>query len=545
MRHPILPRGDELGLPILSSILLTLAFPPFNLLVPPFVALVPYLVFVAGRAPDPSGASSARRGTFWMGVVFYGTLLYWLFAALVFYTWLALLGYVITVVILAGILALAGWGIHYFRVHRAMPLWLTAPIFWTAAEWTRAHLGDVAFPWLGLGHSLTGFPALVGLADLSGARGLTVWLAAINGLLAEWYLEGLRRAWLKRAVALALLVALPVGYSLVRWSTLKTRPAAEVLVVQPNVPEDLRLDSEVAVDSSRTALGRLTGSGLAAAKGLDLVVWPEAALATWPHLAADWTTWARDLASDNDVSLLYGFPDLQRHPDGSYDYYNAALYLDRTGRAAGVYRKRNLVPIVERVPFLPASWTRAAQRKAREGLRLPLLGDLKAVLQYFGGYRRGEEGPVFSLAGSGFGVLVCYESIFPQLARSYRTAGADFLVNITNDSWFGRERPWWSRTSALYQHPAHLVMRAVENRIGVARAANTGISLFVDPRGRIYEATELFQPAQRAATVETTDGLTVYARVGDWPGWICAAAAGLLVAAAWWRSRRRAWRGAA
>ncbi|UCF18314.1 MAG: apolipoprotein N-acyltransferase [Gemmatimonadota bacterium] len=545
MKHPLLPRGAELGLPILSGILLTLAFPPFHLLVPPFVALVPYLVFVAGRGPDPSGAVAVRRGTFWMGVLFYGTLLYWLFAALVFYTWLALLGYVITVVILSGILSLAGWGIHYFRVRRAMPLWLAVPIFWTAAEWARAHLGDVAFPWLGLGHSLTGFPALVGVADLSGARGLTVWLAAINGLLAEWYLEGLRPRWPRRAAALALLVALPVGYSLVRWNTLKTRPVAEVLVVQPNIPEDIGLDRDVAVDSSRTALGQLTGSGLAGAQALDLVVWPEAALATWPHLVPGWVAWARSLAADNDVSLLYGFPELQRFPDGSYDYYNAALLLDQRGSAAGVYRKRNLVPMVERVPFVPVSWTRALRRKGEEGLRLPLLGDVMGVLRYFGGYGRGEEGPVFSLAGSRFGVLICYESIFPELARGYRSAGADFLVNITNDAWFGRERPWWSRTSALYQHPAHLVMRAVENRIGVARAANTGISLFVDPRGRIYEATQLFQPAQRLATVETTDGLSFYTRVGDWPGWICAAAAGLLAAAAWWRSRRRAWQLAA
>ena len=144
-----------------------------------------------------------------------------------------------------------------------------------------------------------------------------------------------------------------------------------------------------------------------------------------------------------------------------------------------------------------------------------------------------------SVGGAGFGVLICYESIFPQLSRTYRRQGADFLVNITNDAWFGRERPIWSRTSALTQHPSHLVMRAIENRIGVARSANTGISLFVDPRGRRSAATPLFRPATRVATVETTDGLTLYTRLGDWPGSLGAASAVLLLLASWWSDRRK------
>ncbi|KPK56682.1 MAG: hypothetical protein AMS21_12580, partial [Gemmatimonas sp. SG8_38_2] len=141
---------------------------------------------------------------------------------------------------------------------------------------------------------------------------------------------------------------------------------------------------------------------------------------------------------------------------------------------------------------------------------------------------------------TGFGVLICYESIFPQLSRTYRKNGAEFLVNITNDAWFGRQHPWWSQTSALFQHPAHLVMRAIENRVGIARAANTGISLFVDPRGRVSQATPLFQPETRVGTVETTDGLTLYSRTGDWPGWLCALASVLALLAVWRHGRRAA-----
>jgi apolipoprotein N-acyltransferase len=537
VRHPILPRGKELGLPVVSGILLTLSFPPFHLLIPPFVALVPYLVFIGGCSPDRIGAAAVRRATFWMGVVFYGTLFYWLFTALVFYTWLALLGYIITVVVLSAFIAGAGWAVHLSRARYAIPFWASLPIFWTAAEWLRAHLGDLAFPWLGLGHSLTGFPALVGFAEITGARGVTVWLAAINGLLAEWWCAGPRVRWQRRAVALALLIALPVGYSLLRWWTLETRPAARVLVVQPNIPEDLRLEREAALDSSRTALEVLTNSGLAHASDAQLVVWPETALPTFYNRQRDWTLWAAFLARSNGVALLFGTLDLERYTDGGFDYYNAAVFMNRQGDNAGVYRKHHLVPIVERVPFVPTAWIRELRIKAASGWRLPLLGDVQNFLRWFGGFGRGTEKPVFDLGGSGFGVLICYESIFPGLSRAYRRAGADFLVNVTNDAWFGRERPWWSRTSALHQHPAHLVMRAIENRVGIARAANTGISMFVDPRGRVHQATRLFEPDARLATVETSDASTLFTRLGDWIGWLAAVGAASLLLWAWWRAR--------
>lgn len=537
MTHPILPRGAELRLPIVSGVLLTLSFPPFHLLIPPFVALVPYLIFLGGLTTSDERDLSPFRASLWMGIVYYGTLLYWLFTALVFYTWLALLGYVITVVVLSLFLAVAGWAVHRLRSDRGIPLWLSLPVFWTAMEWLRGNLGDLSFPWLGLGHSLTGFPALIGFAELTGARGVTVWLVAINGLLAEWWLEGWRRRRVSRSAALAVLVAVPVGFSLVRWATLETRPAARVVVVQPNIPEDLKLERRVAVDTSQKALAHLTERALSEARGeVDLVAWPETALPVWLDLAPEWGPWAASVARRHDVALVYGLVEVDVYADGTYDYYNAALFIEDDGTVDGMYSKHHLVPMVERVPYIPIAWIRAARRSAARGWSLPLLGDVGRFLQYFGGFGRGSTEPVFS-AGGGFGVLICYESTFPGLSRTYRRAGADFVVNLTNDAWYGRERPIWSRTSALYQHPAHLVMRAIENRIGVARSANTGISLFVDPRGRIYEATDLFEADARVADVLTTDARTLYTRIGDWPGTLAALGAALGLGLIWWRGR--------
>ncbi len=530
MKHPILPRGKELGLPILSGILLWLCFPPFHLLIPPLVALTPYLVFVASSAHDQAGAASVRRASFWMGMVFYGALLYWLFIALVYYTWLSLLGYLITVIVLSAFLALAGWAIHLLRARHDIPFWASLPIFWTAIEWLRAHLGDIAFPWLGLGHSLTAYPWLVGFADVTGARGVTFWLTAVNGALAEWWLAGWRVRWPQRAATFLLLLGLPVGYSLFRYATLETRVAARVLVVQPNIPEHLKLDRDQAEDSSRTALGALTNRALSTGAKPDLVVWPETALPNFFEQARGWTLWAATLARRNDVALLFGALDLERYRSGGFDYYNAAVYLNEEGNQIGVYRKHYLVPVVERVPFVPVAWLRELRTKVGPD----------SFLRWFGGFGRGREASAFPLNDSSFGVLICYESIFPALSRQFRRDGAEFLINITNDAWFGREHPRLSRTSALYQHPAHLVMRAIEHRVGVARAANTGISMFVDPLGRISHATNLFEPDAVVAEVQTTDELTLYTRFGDWLGWLAAVAALVLLIGSEWQRRRNA-----
>jgi apolipoprotein N-acyltransferase len=153
-----------------------------------------------------------------------------------------------------------------------------------------------------------------------------------------------------------------------------------------------------------------------------------------------------------------------------------------------------------------------------------------------GGLGRGADGPLYPARDARFGVLICFESAFAPLARRYRREGADFLVNVTNDAWFGDEGRF-QRTGALWQHPAHLVLRAIETRAGVARAANTGISMFIDPVGRVHQATPLFREDVRTGPVLTTDGSTVYVRWGDWLPTAATGVAVLLVLAAARRQR--------
>ena len=138
--------------------------------------------------------------------------------------------------------------------------------------------------------------------------------------------------------------------------------------------------------------------------------------------------------------------------------------------------------------------------------------------------------PLYPSSLGRFGVVICYESAFEGLARRYRAAGADFLVNITNDAWYGR-------TAGPYQHATHLVMRAIETRTGIARAANDGISEFVDPLGRTYSATGLEVEAVVSGRLRTSDVIPPYVRLGDWVGTLCVLAtlgfAGALMADRW------------
>lgn len=543
-----------------SGLLLGAAHPPFHLLVPSFVALVPFLVWVGRLPAGPEGRSRALRGGFYLGLLYFTLVFYWLVVALIYYTPLAILAFLFPVLIMSGFLALATLGMQQTVRRLGAPLWLAAPVFWTASEWARGHLGPVSFPWMELGATLSGYPRLVGAADLVGTRGMSFWLVLVNALLAVAWLRwrrdrageagneavndagreagegsaggertGVDRAWVRLRVPLAgLLIALvlPIVYSLHRWQTVEMEPAARVAVVQPNIPEDLKLQSSRAADSARAASEALLRRPEIGGGRLDLVILPETVFPLFvdPIPSAGYRgqpavrRWASRTARRLDAALLYGGIGSEDLGDGEFDYYNSAFLLDSTGTRVARYDKRNLVPVVERVPFVDPDWFR--------------------MVNYFGGYGVGERRGAMHAAGTRFGVLICYESIFARQSRRYRRDGAEFVVNMTNDAWFGRHEPWWSRTSALWQHPAHLVMRAVENRMGVARSANTGISGLVDPLGRFHRRTELFRPASFAGTVYTSSEVTLFTRWGDWLGTGAAVAALLGIVASGWMRRR-------
>ena len=521
-------RGHRL-LPAVSALLAVSAFPPFHLLIPSFVALVPLAVWVADQNDGGDASGRVFRGGVWFGVLYFGLLLYWMPLALAAFTWWAVPAYLTVVMVLALGAGCFTWSLRRLTHHGGIPLWLALPLTWTALEWARAHApGGLAFPWLGLGTSLTGYPELVGAAELVGARGITLWLALLNGLIAEGVRsvrarDGAQIA-ARCAAAFALVLAVPAAWGYWRASTLPVRAVGEVAVVQPNIAAQFRLDGGRSNDSTLASLARLLPEGAGLSAGLserdglstglvegtefspDLVVWPEVTF--FGPIESDRGLRERVLAAAErwTAPVVFGGIGETVTTEGSPIPLNSAFLTGRDGRLTDFrYDKHRLVPLVEGVPFRPGGW-----REGGAGVAEGALVD---------SYGRGVDWPLGSMgAGARFGILICNEAIYASHARRLRLLGADFFLNLTNDGWFGREA-WYTRTAALWQHPAHLVMRAIEQRVGIARAANTGFSLFVDPLGRVYGRTELFQAAVHNETIYTSDHLTWYTRTGDVAGW--------------------------
>jgi apolipoprotein N-acyltransferase len=509
LRGIALPRGDW-WLLLAGTVLTVLAYPPFHLLVPSFVCVVPAIWLLDAAARDPRPLRRRVVQGFWYGLLTQGAILYWIVIALWHFTPMSALGYAATILVLATYTAVL-FGVAGEVVRRTgVPVAVAFPVLWVALEWWVGHQGDIAFPWLGLGTSLTGYPTLVQVADVIGARGVTLLLVAANVVLANAWLERKkpRAAWRLGAVALGVLAAL--GYGTWRERTIVVRPVGEVALIQPNVGFD-----EKWVEGGELAIfdDLLTLSREALARSPAIVLWPEAAVTVYFPKPA-WESRIGDLARASGTPFLVGGLDVRRFGTGrgEYENWNAAFVYDATGSREPypVYHKRYLVPITERVPFINPDW-----------INLP----------FFGGFERGAPGSVYDVGPGRFGVIICYESAFEDLSRRYRAQGADYIANITNDAWFGE-------TAAPRQHLAHLVMRAIENRVGIARAANTGISGFVDPLGRVTDRTRLGERLFVLGTVQTTDVRTLYTRLGDWVGLLSLVATGTLLVTAFLRRGR-------
>jgi len=503
-----------------GAILFVLAYPPFKLLIPSFLAVVPavWLVRGAERAERPEW-EAWKRG-FWFGLIVNLAALYWMVIALWRFSSLSLLGYIATTTMLGVFVGIFFWAV--VRVRRtwpAAPLWLTFPLFWTAGEWTIGHLPDVAFPWVGLGTSLAAFPVVAQTAEWWGARGLTLLVVLANVLLADTLdpddIPRRRRAIGALAVAGGL--TLSAAFGAWRQRSVVTRPVGPLALLQPNIGFSEKWDS---VEASGI-MDRLLGMSERAIRvgHPALVLWPEAAAPGYLDYGRDWGRRIEGLARTAHTPMLVSGLDLEVRGPNDYSYFNAAFFVDSTGRREGYepYHKHYLVPIVERVPFVNPRWF--------------------GGLRFFGGFGRGDALPLYDTAIGQFGVMICYESAFEDLARRYRAKGADFLVNITNDAWYGR-------TTATYQHASHLVLRAIETRTGIARAANSGISGFVDPFGHYYDATALETEDLVIGSLLTSDVMTLYVRWGDWVGrlavLVSTALVGGAVIAGWRRRRRRA-----
>jgi apolipoprotein N-acyltransferase len=238
-----------------------------------------------------------------------------------------------------------------------------------------------------------------------------------------------------------------------------------------------------------------------------LIVWPETATPFYYLDDARLTDIVRKGIQAAGTDFLIGSPSYAVQKD-RIDYYNSAYLIGSNGTVAAKYDKVHLVPFGEYIPL--KKW-------------LPFLGKM---VENVGDFKTGQKGSTVSWRNYDLGIQICFEIIFPGLSRAMVQNKARLLVNLTNDAWFGT-------TAAPYQHFSMAVFRAIENKRSLIRSANTGISGFVDPAGRIVAATPLFEEAVLTRQVPVIDTATVYTRYGDLFAMGCLLAALLGVA---WKS---------
>jgi apolipoprotein N-acyltransferase len=372
---------------------------------------------------------------------------------------------------------------------------LVAPALWVTLEWIRAQALS-GFPWASLGYSQYLNRPLIQVAEITSVYGVSFALTLGNVVIAQLLHSAAHREWKRLAppCALGALCLAAIwgygGWRLQQTSkTVATAPAnLGVALLQGNIAQDLKW--ERASQEAIFSIYRTLTLDAAADPGVDLIVWPEAAT---PFLFAnDGAFQARQLrlAQVAGRPLLFGSPTYSR--DGDQDVmYNSAFLVGPEATVLGRYDKIHLVPFGEYMPL----------RR--------LLFFLDKLVQGIGDFRSGEVYTVMAIPQGRFAVLICFEVIFPELVRHFVRHGAQFLVNITNDAWFGY-------SPASYQHLAMVVFRAVENRLPIVRAANTGISAVIDPTGQLRQQTDLFVRTWITDRITTAAGpTTFYTRWGD------------------------------
>ena len=497
----------------LTALLLFFSFGPVGHPFWAFIALVPAALTAAA---EPDGRTW-RRATFTTGWVLWITLLIWLrhvypplgwlglvlltaYCALYHFLWLLLLRWIFPACAEAGLLS------------RLLAM-LGLAGAWGLMEWTRSTFAS-GFGWLPLSASQTGNPVMLSLCAWIGPIGLSIVLVLFNLGFARWILRLISfyreeapiapaspLGWLRRITPELYLGLAPIGFAFLALlganAELRSKPQEKVTagLVQTDFDPNAKWDP-ARLQSHLEIVDRLTLQ-VAAGKQADLILWPEATIPMLSLESAGYLERITDLAKAAKTPLLIGVVEHR-----GAGYANAAAIVTPEGLQKPIYAKRHLVPFGEYVPFgdfLPLRKVVPIGEDCVAGTSVSLM-------------------PLTTRSGFTFmaGALICYEDVFPELAREHALAGADLLIVITNDAWYGRE-------AGAYQHAAHSILLAAATGLPVLRCGNAGWSGSIDGLGRATPIGEngsiFFRGSQLAATVSLPrehQPLTFWVRHGDW-----------------------------
>jgi len=497
----------ELTLAIVSGVLLGAAFVPGVPGLLAWVGFVP-LMLALERRVDSGGPRS------WFALGYAGGAVFFLIGT----HWIALLS---DVALTIGWLKYLGWvlGGLYLALYWGAATWLAGwlskrsgvaarmsfvPAFLLLEELRGS--GELGFPWFQPGYTQHALLPALQLASLGSVTLVTTWLLVVNAAaVSAW------RARTRGAIgAFAAVLVLPL-----LWGAWELRGRREpngppIALVQGDVAGEIKWSGQHTAEIFQAFLSL---SDSAASSRPAWVVWPETATGTYMRREPMQSLAVAQMAAKLRCPVFSGFAHWSYGPDGKPVVWNAAGLWRADGSTSPVYAKRHLVPFGERVPFqwlFPAlgKWD-LGQAEWRPGTGPVLF-----------------EGPGRDSASA----LICFESIFPDLARRDVRRGSGLLVNITNDEWFGNG-------AALQQHAAMAPFRAVEHRVPLIRCANTGLTEVIDAYGKITAKLPVWTPRVLVAPLPARGAPTLYTRVGDWPGGLAALLALALAFAPW---RRRA-----
>lgn len=462
-------------------------------------AFVPLLVALEARLRRGAPARSLFALGYAFGLVFYLIGVHWIALLsdvaitvpwLRYPAWIAAAAY-LALFSGAGTL-LAGW----LARRAGLPLGVSFPAAWLLLEELRGS-GELGFPWFQPGYTQHSYAPLVQLASLGGVGLVTLWLLFLNVLL--WRL--LRRPGRARvALGAVLVVLVPWLWGLRALAAAPARPGPTVALVQANIPGEVKWSGL----HQREILARFLELSSEAAEARErpvLIIWPETATGSYLRRQLDQGLEVAAFATRTGVPVFSGYAHYEFDSTGRALQYNAAGLFAPGAGLGPFYAKRHLVPFGERMPF---QWL------------VPALGKLDLGQAE---WTAGRRTVLFPSAGGPFSCLVCFESIFPDLARRDVRAGARWLVNITNDEWFGN-------SAALAEHAAMATFRAVENHVPLARCANTGLTLLIDSNGRVTQRLPVFRAAVLRGALSVPGPPTPFTRLGDWPGVLAAALVG-------------------
>ncbi|MGZ5234505.1 MAG: apolipoprotein N-acyltransferase [Burkholderiales bacterium] len=493
----------------MSGILQVLVFPSFSLFFLCWVAIAPLMVAIlTGHEPDAVTLLDARgrdlsATTLWEalvlafvnGFIFHAGTVFWIYHTLHVYGGISVAGSVGLFILLliacschhaffGVLLALAGRR----SIRRALAL---APFLWVTTElaWERI----VGFPWQPLGGAQVDNILLTRIAPFTGVYGLSFEIALVSAAFAAAFLipRERRRSMLMTGLAAAAILQFGILYR-----PMPSPATHEAKLVQENLPILEQWTPEF-FEQTLTELARLSvGSARPPTGPPGLILWPESPA---PFFVTDpqFRDAISQVARAANSYVVVGAIAVQSTSTGNRQPLNSAALIAPDGTWTARYDKIHLVPFGEFVPYKSIFFF------------------IDKITKEAGEFGRGNDRKVFDVGGQKLGVLICYESIFPDEVRIFATNGAQVFANISNDEWFGK-------IGAPEQHLNMVRMRAIENDRWVLRATNTGITASIDPYGRVVTRAPRSERTTLAAPYALVDGTTFYTRHGDWFAYACA-----------------------